>query len=192
MRSPEDVIESARQRAIPIEKKMLIDPELLFGKRMLRDIVMMEKPCLSRPAKMQGGAHIVFRPIHHFLELIPVVHLIKFHLLDRSARDDEPVVFVMAYPAEGGVESAKMLLGGVPALVRLRVKKIDFELDGAVGEPPQKMKLGLFLLRHQVEDRDAKRPDVLMLRPASRHHEDVLLRKMGDCRKPVLDLDRHI
>ena len=47
----------------------------------------------------------------------------------------------------------------------------DLHLQRRVGQQAQQLGLGLFLGGHDIEDRDAKRTDILFLSPLGSHDE---------------------
>src|SRR3989338_2168050 len=191
MRRPEHVIKPADKRAVLVSDGVLVNAELLLVQRALGDAIMVEQPGLRRPAEMEGGAYVMCGPFHHLPQLIPVVNLLKLQLLDRGPGDDEAVVFSLPYPAERRIEGAEMLLGSVPAFVRLRMQEVDLDLERAVGQPPEEMELCLLLLRHQVENHYLQGPDVLVDGPDFRHHEDVFLLEVAYRRQAILYFDGH-
>jgi hypothetical protein len=113
-------------------------------------------------------------PVHQLDELGPVVDVLERQLLDRRAGDDEAVEALVAHLAERRVVLEQVLRRGVLRLVRLHVQELDLDLQGGVAEQAQQLRLGDHLRRHQVEDREPQRADVLVQGAVLAHDEDVL------------------
>ncbi len=76
-------------------------------------------------------------------------------------------------------------------LVRGDPHERDLQLQGRVGEHAQKLQLRVLLDRHQVEDADLKRTDILVGSPKLIHQKEVLVLENLLDRQIVLNLDRH-
>ena len=70
----------------------------LLVKLMLVDAVVVIEACLCAPADMQGAVDVGLAPLHYFDELVPILDLLKGHMLNGCAGDDEAVVIVVLYP----------------------------------------------------------------------------------------------
>ena len=82
----------------------------LLRERVLRNAVVVVQSRLSRPADVERGMHMCFRPVHYFANLLPVVDLLKRKVLHRSAGDYEPVKVHVLYLVEGLVEVQQVLM----------------------------------------------------------------------------------
>jgi hypothetical protein len=71
------------------------------------------------------------------------------------------------------------------------MEKRDFHLQGRVGEQSQELGLGRDLGRHQIQDRDTQRTDILMLRAVFIHDKDILALEGRTGRKSSGDFYRH-
>ena len=58
-----------------------IDAGILKAQRILLDTVMVVQTCLSAPADVEGAGHVGLAPLHNFAELVPILDILKFHLL---------------------------------------------------------------------------------------------------------------
>ena len=85
----------------------------LLVKLMLVDAVVVIEACLCAPADMQGAVDVGLAPLHYFDELVPILNLLKGHMLDGCAGDDEAVVIVVLYVVKDLVEGQKVLLSHV-------------------------------------------------------------------------------
>ena len=65
-----------------------------------------------------------------------------------------------------------MALGGVLRDMRFHAQQGDIDLQSRIAQQAQELQLSLQLFRHDVEDKDAERTDVLMCGAVARHHED--------------------
>ena len=95
VRNIEYIIKTAYERFLSFMYPVLKNTEHLLVKRLLIDTVMIIDPGLCTPADMQGRSNVILGPFHYLTEFIPVRHLFKFHLLDRSAGYDHSVIFAL-------------------------------------------------------------------------------------------------
>ena len=85
-----------------------------------------------------------------------------------------------------------MALGDVPRLMRLCHHERDVDLQRCIGQLAQDLEFRILLQRHEVEDHDLDRTDVLMDRPVLIHHEYIFSFKDLLYRKSVSDFDRQL
>lgn len=83
---------------------VLEDAECLLRQQVLRNAVMIVKPCLCAPADMKSGGNICLGPVHNMGQLIPVLNLLVLHLLHRCAGDDQSVKVLVFYIVKGLIE----------------------------------------------------------------------------------------
>ena len=146
---------------------------------------------LRTPADVQGGINVGQRPLHDFAEFIPVVHLFKRHLFHRRAGDDQTVKPLAADFVKGFIEFEQVLAGGVFGNVTAHLQQFNIALDGRVAEQAQQLGFGLNLFRHQVEDGDVQRTNILAVSALLIHDKDVFFLKNSRGRQCGGYIDRH-
>ena len=75
--------------------------------------------------------------------------------------------------------------------IGLGVDEVHLHLQGRVAEETQELRLGHVLDRHEVQNEDAQRTDVLTVRARRIHDEDVLPLKDVRRGQIIWYLDRH-
>ena len=114
-------------------------------------------------------------PLHDFRKLRPVLHLLERKLLDRCAGDDQSIEVFLLHLVQGHVELIEMGGVGMLRLVGRHGHKGDLRLNREVRQHAEDIELRVLLQRHQVQNRDSKRSDLLRLRSLLIHHKDVLV-----------------
>ncbi len=140
---------------------------------LLGNAVKMIQTGLRAPADVKSRMDVLFGVVHDVGQFVPVVHLFKGELFHRRARNDHAVEGTVAYLRKGLVETLKMLRRGVFRLVALRPQERDVDLQRRVAEQTQKLCFRGDLGRHQVDNGDFERADVLTVGPPFRHDENV-------------------
>ena len=130
-------------------------------------------------------------PLHDFRDLIPVGDLLEWHHLDRRARDDHAIVLLVADFGERAVELRQVLLRRVARRVRLRVDEVDLDLQRRIAEQAQELRLRDVLDRHEVQDEDLERTDILAVSAVGIHDEDILSLEDMSGRQIIRYLDWH-
>ena len=97
----------------------------------------------------------------------------------------------MAHLGECPVELREIVTRGVCGDVGLRVDEIHLHLQGRVAEQTQELRLRHILDRHEVQNEDAQRADVLPVRARRIHDEYVFALKDVRRRQIVRYLDWH-
>ena len=170
-RHREHVGEAEQQAGLVRQQAMLEQAEQLLPALVALDVVEVLQRRLGAPAQEQRGQHVGLGPAQDLLHLRPDV-LVAHPLLQRvDAGDDEAVELAVLDLAPGGIELADMLgrrvLGLAPGIhvVEIGVRRREGQLDlqAGVAEPQRQLPLGGLLVRHQVDDRDLERADVLVL-----------------------------
>ncbi len=167
------------------------DAEHLMPRGIFRDAVVVVEPRLRRPADVEDRVDVGFRPFHDLAEFLPVVDLLVLHPLDRRAGDDETVETPVLHVVEVLIEGLHVRGGGVGRFVARGLEQRQVDLQGGVREKPDQLGLGRNLGRHQVQDRDTERTDVLRRSAFLIHHEDILVFQRLLCREFSRDPDRH-
>ena len=106
-------------------------------------------------------------------------------MLHRCSRDDESVELLVPHLLEVAIEGPHVFDGRVLACVCLDLHQVYFKLKGAVGEQPDEVGLCGDFQRHEVEDGNAQRTDILSVSPFVTKDENVLFSEEFDGRQPV-------
>ena len=105
---------------------------------------------------------MALRPLKDLADLLPVIHVLVFHLLHRCPGDDQPVKIASLNIRKTLVEFIQMTHGSIFCLMALYCHKSDIYLQRCVGKGTQKLKLCLLFQRHQVQNEDLNGADILM------------------------------
>jgi len=160
--------------------------QVVFG-----NAVMIIKPRLRPPADVEGRINVGLRPLEHLTKLRPVVHLFKGHLLHRCAGNDQPVKPLTLHVVKGLIIPEQVIVVRISGNVRSHLKQLQIDLQRRIGQQPQHLRLRLHLLRHQVQNSDFQRTDILMIRPLLVHDENVFPLQDGVGRQRSRYLNGH-
>ena len=83
---------------------MAVNSGQLFLPLIFRNSVMIIQARLCSPADMQSRMHMGLAPLHDGCQLIPVVHLLEFHVLHRRSGDDHAIEFPAADFIKGNIK----------------------------------------------------------------------------------------
>ena len=191
MRHVEHLVKPAQQRMIQVERLVLEHAEHLFRQRILLDAVVVIQRRLCAPADVERGIDVGFRPLEDLTQLVPVVHVFKVHLFHRRACDDHAVVFLVLDLVKRLIKMQHVLGGRVFAFVRSRLQQLNIHLQGRITQQAQQLRFGLDLGRHQVENQDFQRTDVLRLCARRRHNKNVFALQPLLCRQTVVNFNGH-
>lgn len=112
-------------------------------------------------------------PVHNFDQLVPVFHFLKGHSLDGSASDNQAIILIFPDVIEGLVKGKQMILGCVFGMIGLCLDQVDFNLDRRIGQAAQNLRFCYNFERHQIEQRNPQRTDVLRGGAVLSHNEYV-------------------
>ena len=171
MRGQKLVIEASHKRDLAVVDFVPEQPEFLLRKHPFLQSVEMIQTRLGSPAEEHRGGNVCVRPVHDLCQFIPVVNFFKFHLLDRCTGDDHTVVIIFPHILKFHIERVQMAGRCIFRLVACHHQKGDINLQGGVGKGAQKLQLGIFFERHQIQDHNLQRTDVLMNRSCLVHDE---------------------
>ena len=191
MGAVEVVVKAAHQRHLVVQHLVHVDAGQLRGPDVLRNAVMIIQSHLGAPADMEGGSDVGLRPLHDLAELLPVIHLLIIQEFHRRAGDNHSVIFMHLHIAEGNIELVQMRCGGVLGNMGRKHQERTVHLQRGVGQGPEQLRLRLFLHRHQVEDENLQRTDLLTQSSRLTHNEYILVFQYLLRRQIVLNLNRH-
>ena len=83
-----------------------------------------------------------------------------------------------------------MILGCVFGMIGLCLDQVDFNLDRRIGQAAQNLRFCYNFERHQIEQRNPQRTDVLRGGAVLGHDKDVLALQHGTCGQTVGYFDR--
>ena len=100
-------------------------------------------------------------PVEYLRHLRPVAHLLVGQMLHRSAGDNHAVETLVAHQLEILVERPHVFDGRILGRVAAEFHEREFDLQRCVRQQAHHVGLRRYLQRHEVEDDDAQRADVL-------------------------------
>ena len=165
--------------------------EGLGRQHVLGDAVEVVQHRHAAPADAHGRVHVGLGPVEDLAQLVPVADRLEVEVLDRRAGDDEPVEAALARLAERLVEGLEVRGRGVLRLVLGHADQRQLDLQRRRADDAGELGLGLHLLRHQVEEPDLQRADVLAQRRLLRHDHHALAPEHVVGGQGRGDLDRH-
>ena len=152
---------------------------------------MVIKACLGRPAQINSRSDIPVTPFHHLCQLIPVIHIFKFHIFNRSPGDDHTIEFKVFYLVEFNVKFIQMAGGGIFGLMSAHSHKSNIHLERSVGEGTKQLQFCLLLERHQVQYQYLDRTYILVNSPVFIHYKYILTFQYFFCWQITLYSNRH-
>ena len=191
VRHIENIVQSTHEWVIRVERMVRKNAEHLFFQRILGNAVVVIQPGLRAPADMEGGIHVCFAPFHNFAELFPIIHLFKGEMLHRRAGNNHAVKFFLAYIVKDLVKFEHMLSRGVFRFMRSRLQQLYLHLKRRVAQQAQQLCFGFNFGRHQVENQNPQRPDILRKGARFRHDENILQLQAMPGRQLIINFDWH-
>ena len=113
-------------------------------------------------------------PVKNLLEFIPVRHLLKLHLLQRSTGHNKSVKLLVSHALKSLIEHLHVLHRGVLGSMAAQLHQLELNLQRRVGEQTYQVRLSSNLDGHQVEHHNSQRTDVLTGGAAGIHDKDIL------------------
>ena len=161
--APEHVVEAARDGMVGHEVARGVDAEHLLRIHLLLDAEILRQR-QAAPADAEDAG--VGRPRHvdDAAQFLPVGHLLPRQFLDRRARHDQAVERRHRLrPVEGNVVLVEVGVVGALVVVVAQANPHRNDLEDAPPHRREEVELVLLRVRHDVEDADPQRPDVLVL-----------------------------
>ena len=109
------------------------------------------------------------------LHLVPIGNLLEVKRLHGSSGDNHAVELLVLHHFKVAVEHHHVLNGRVLGRMALELHETHFNLQRGVRQQPNQVSLGGYLERHQIENHNFQRTDILHVGTRIVHHEDVLL-----------------
>ena len=134
---------------------------------------MVVKSCLRAPADMERRIDVFLAPLHDLRDFVPIRDILELHVFDRRTRDDHAVVFFMADIVKRAVERRQIILRRMRRDIRARINEVNLDLQRRIAEQTQKLRLRNRLDRHQVQNQNMKRTDILLIRTIRIHNENI-------------------
>ena len=110
---------------------------------------------------MQGGGDVGLAPFHDLHQFFPVIHFFIFHLFYRRTGDNHSVELLIFQYIEVMIERLHVLYRCILRGMTLEFHESHFDLKRRIREETYQVCLGGNLDRHQVEDHNLQRTDVL-------------------------------
>ncbi len=191
MRRFEHIVKAAQQALVRAHDVMLVNAGQLGFQHVLFNAEMVVQTGKRAPADVHGGMDVRLGPFHDFCQLRPVVDVLKRHLLHRSAGNNEAVIARIADVIKRLIEFEQMVRRRVGRLVGRGLNQVDFNLNRRVGQTAQNLRFRHDFGRHQIEQPDPKRTNVLCRRPVVRHDENIFALQYGAGGQAVFYDNRH-
>ena len=100
-------------------------------------------------------------PVEHFRDFFPIVHILKRHLFYRCTGDNHPIELLILQYIEVMIERLHVLYRCILRGMTLEFHESHFDLKRRIREETYQVCLGGNLDRHQVEDHNLQRTNVL-------------------------------
>ena len=155
------LVEAVGEEVVLVAEPLREDAEELARQVLLGDAIEVVEASERAPAQVHRREDVLLGPVDDLAELLPVVHVLKGHLLHGRTGDDEAVIVLVAEAVEGVVELHQMVLRDVRGRVGRDAHEVAAHLQRRLGDEAQELRLGLDLGGHEVEDDDPKRADLL-------------------------------
>ena len=191
VRRQEHIVESSHQRDLAVHHLMPEKTEHFLIQRFLLKPVEMIQGRLGGPAEKDRRGHMRICPVHDLRQLLPVIHFLEFHLFHRGAGNDHTVKLHIFQFRKSLVKLIQMTERGVFCLMAFHRHESHIHLKRRVGQRSQKLKFRFLFQRHQIQDQDLDRADILMDRPFFIHHKNIFSFQYFFYRKVTLYLNRH-
>jgi len=111
------LVKAVGEEVVLVAELLLEDSKELGTQRALGNPVQVPQGAERAPAQVHGGEDVRLAPVHDLAELVPVVHVLKGHVLHGGAGDDEAVVILVLEGLEGVVELHQVVGRDVRGLV---------------------------------------------------------------------------
>ena len=122
-----------------------------------------------------------FGPLENLGNLGPIAHFLKRQMLYWCARNNHAVELLIAHSIEIFVKAHQVFNGRILRRMALQFHKAHLQLQGRVRKQAYKVRFGCYFQRHEVENNNPKRPNVLRGGSRTVHHEDILTHKNVYC-----------
>ena len=165
--------------------------EQLVAAIMLQHAMEMIEERLSTPADAKPAEAMCPRPVHDLGQLFPIGDLFEGKPLDRRAGHDQRIEELILHILKAPVEAAQIGRLGMARRVARRGHQDQFDLQRRIAEQAGELDLRLLLFRHQVQQEQPQRPDILTKRLFLRHHIDLLGKQVFEGWQIVWHLDGH-
>ena len=130
-------------------------------------------------------------PFQVFFDFSPVFHILEFQFFHRCPGYDETVIIPVLDIAEFQVSRFQIGIVGMGPHPAHRPAEIDFQLQGRIAQKPQQLQFRRLFQRHQVQDQDFQRTDILGQGPVVVDGDDIFFTQFFLGRKMAVDFDWH-
>ena len=115
------------------------------------------------------------RPVENLRNFIPVVHLFVFQMFHRRPCDNHSIKLFILHQLKVPVKGFHVFNGGILVCVAFHLHESDFNLQRRIGKQANQVCFSRDFQRHQVQNDNAQRTDVLRGSPRIVYDEDVFL-----------------
>ena len=113
---------------------------------------MVVEPRISAPAEIEGTVNMAFGPFHNPADFVPVGNALAGNIVQGSPCDDHAVVPFVFDLVKGIVKLGHMAGIGMGGLIAGSLQEFHLNLQGRVGQLPEKLGLGDDFGGHQIQD----------------------------------------
>ena len=161
MRHEELIVEATENRQSLHLDFVAEHTEHLLIERILRHTIEMIQTSLRRPTDIQSRSNMGMCPVEHFRDFFPIVHVLIRHLLYRSTCNNHTIELLFFQNIEVVIERLHVFYRCILRSMALELHEGNFQLKRRIREQTNKVGLGRNLNRHQIEDDNLQRTDVL-------------------------------
>ena len=191
VRHVELIVESPEDGGKRLAGHVAVHAEQLLAQQVFGNAVIMVKPGLRRPTDIEGGHDMRPRPVQDAAQFVPIAHFLERVLFHGCAGDNHPVELLIIHVGKVAVKRLHVFHRRVLRRMALYLHERDFQLQRSIGEQAHQIGLRGNLQRHQVQDDNPQRADVLPRGARSIDDKDVFLLQQVDGGKPVRQIQRH-
>lgn len=169
------LVKAVGEEVVLVAETLLEDAEELGAELALGNLVQVPQGPQGAPAQKHGAEDVRLAPVNDLAELVPVVDVLKRHVLHGGAGHNEAVIELVAEGVESVVELNQVVGAHVGGLVAGDAHEVAAHLQRRLGDEAQNLGLGLHLGGHEVQDGHAQRADLLGLGDLLLQGKDALL-----------------
>ncbi len=130
-------------------------------------------------------------PVHDLAKLRPVFHLLKGNLFHRRAGYDKSIKVFLPDIVQSHVKLIQVGSIRMGSGMAGHFHKSNLRLNREIRQHPQDIQLGVLLQRHEIQNRNPQRANLLCLGAGLIHHKYIFRLQYMLCRQIILYLNGH-
>ncbi len=147
---------------------------------------------LRCPAYIQRPVHMGLRPVENTLHFVPIGDFLEFETLDRSTRDDKAVEALLPHIFPRLIEGQHVIGRRMARHMVGNPNEGQLHLQRCCAEKTRNLRLGGDLVRHQIEETDLQRTNILTNGICFAHDHNALGLENTGCWQIVRNFNRHV